>query len=119
MCELCGEAANSGDQENVEEIMALLESLFGPNEVIDYFDEYRTESEADLTGTSVYGGWKVSVAKVGGGTVGQTYPADEDWILQAYENGELVVSKLAAPPYPVTHEQALREAAEYWFDYQG
>ena len=114
MCALC-EGQGNGD-----EVMALLDALFGPApEAIDYFEEYRTESEADLTGS--YGGtpWKVSVAKVGGGTVGKTYPAGEPWILQAYENGELVDSRKAAAPYAMTHEQALREAAEYWFDYQG
>jgi len=116
MCELCEKEAR-GEEITGEDILAALTANLGP--MIDYFDEYRTESEADLTGESQYGTWKVSVAKVGGGTVGKTYPAGEDWILQAYENGELLDSKLAAPPYPVTHEQALREAAEYWFNYQG
>jgi hypothetical protein len=116
MCELCEKNAR-GEELTAEDIMAALSAAIGP--VIDYFDEYRTESEADLTGNGVYGDWKVSVAKVGVGTVGKTYPAGEDWILQAYENGELVASKVGNPPYEMTHEQALREAAEYWFDYQG
>ncbi len=111
-------AANSDDFGG--DMTALLDALFGPApEVIDYFEEYRTESEADLSGGEGGTTWKVSVAKVGGGTVGNTYPAGEGWILQAYENGELVDSKRAAPPEPMTHEVALRQAAEYWFDYQG
>jgi len=116
MCELCERDAR-GEEITAEDIMAALTAALGP--VTDYFDEYRTESEADLTGESQYGTWKVSIAKVGGGTVGETYPAGEDWILQAYEDDELIDSKVAAPPYKMTHEQALREAAEFWFDYQG
>jgi hypothetical protein len=116
MCELC-EKEERGEEITAEDIVAALSATLGP--LIDYFDEYQTPSEADLTGTSTYGDWKVSIAKVGGGTVGKTYPAGEGWILQAYENGELADSLVGNPPYEMTHEQALREAAEYWFDYQG
>lgn len=115
MCGICD--AGAVDENGKFNLAAFLAALNPPP--VDYFDEYRTESEADLTGN--YGGtpWKVSVAKVGGGTVGKTYPAGEDWIIQAYENGELTESRHAAPPTDMTHEEALRQAAEYWFDYQG
>jgi hypothetical protein len=95
-------------------------NLLGLGPVIDYFEEYQTSAEAEKTGESPEGvTWKVSVAKVGGGTVGESYPAGEDWIFQAYENGELIDSTVRQSPEPVTHDDALRVAAEYWFDYQG
>jgi hypothetical protein len=115
MCELCDRIAAmaSGEFDRGAPLAATNPPL------TDYFAEYRTESEADLEGVSEYGSWKVSVAKVGGGTVGNTYPAGEDWIIQAYENGELLATGKVASAVEMDHEQALGDFARYYFDYQG
>lgn len=114
MCELC--AANATNDSGELDFEALLSMLFGPaGDPTDYFAEYRTESEYDVTGTDESGDWKVSVAKIGGGTVGKEYPEGEDWIFHAYRNGELTDSMLGTAPTPMTHHNAAKDGALGFF----
>lgn len=112
MCELCeqGEGYNFNDA-NGEDFMSLL----GPIEPTDFFAKYRTESEYDVTGTDEVGDWKISVAKVGGGTVGKEYPTGEQWLFHAYRNGELADSMLGTAPEPMTHAKAAKDGALGFF----
>ena len=118
MCSNCGINHDTNELENQEAFDAFLSRLFdgfGPVEPTDYFAEYRTESEYDVTGTDEVGDWKISVAKVGGGTVGKEYPTGEQWLFHAYRNGELTDSMLGTAPEPMTHVKAAEDGALGFF----
>jgi len=115
MCVLCEAIAGSNSQEE-DPLAMLLNALTAP--VVDYFEEYRTEAEATLTGESpLTGPWEIAVAKVGGGTTGKEYPVGEQWIIGIYTNGDLVECFAPRPKVPMTHEKALGDFAFSYFGY--
>lgn len=84
-------------------------------EIVDYMAEYRTIPELILTGVHDDGTWTLEVAKVGGGTLGKTYPADEQWIINSFIDHELMESVVVAPAGPQSHMEVITTFASHWF----
>jgi|1185.fasta_scaffold648549_1 hypothetical protein len=122
MCELCGEAEVPGvgvsEEQDAQAFQDLLNILFAAP--TDYFSEENIKPEFTLQGEHAeFGPWTVSVAiESGDGVVGTTYPVGTSWYFQAYEGDELIGSAHRGNPMPVTHEEAAKVGAAYFFDYQ-
>lgn len=142
MCENCGinhdtneledqDALNAfvdrliGAEEEVNDLYAMMESLFGAEvpEVealsVSCIQERGLTPEFELTGEAFGKPWTVKVAEIPLDQIEEEerVHGKQWWALDGYWNGKLVRSTEGAPPEPVTAKEAAQAYAEYHFEY--
>jgi hypothetical protein len=115
-----GGSDNTAEDTSVEEIAALLASIFGePEAPVDYIAQHGLTEDFELNGTLNGKLWRVAVAEIPLDKIDEVdrQHGSQWWALTGYYDGEPVVSTEGAPPEPVTAKQAAEAYAEYHFDY--